>query len=74
MMTFDEKNRNRRCDEAADWNWYCVERGNPGGPVCRATLVGQIGARLRMIYGVSAVADQPAAVRLLLAKLDSKGV
>ncbi|QXX75515.1 hypothetical protein [Methylovirgula sp. HY1] len=74
MMTFDEKDRNRRRDEAAEWSWYSVERGNPGSSVARATLVGQIGARLRMIYGISAVADEPAAMRLLLAKLDSKGI
>ena len=72
MMTFDEKHRNRRCDEAAEWSWYSVERGNPAALAGHATLVGQIGARLRMIYSVSHHRDEPAAIRRLLKKLEAE--
>ncbi len=74
MMTFDEKDRNRRCDEAAEGSWYSVERANPASPASCATLAGQISARLRMIYAVSPFGDAPVSVRLLLEKLEAKGI
>ena len=72
MMTFDEKDRNRCCDAAA--GWYSVERPNPGIPANGATLASQIGGRLRAIYAVSPLADEPSALRRLLEELAAKAM
>lgn len=74
MMTWDDTERNRRRDEAAEWSWYSVERIDPPGFGGETTLASQIGERLRLIYGVAQTADAPAAVRHLMEELEAKGV
>ncbi len=76
MMNWDDTERNRHHAEVAEWSWYLVERAElPAyGGAGATTLAGQIGERLRLIYSVTRISDEPAAVRHLMEELETKGV
>jgi hypothetical protein len=69
MITRDEDEQPCRQATSAEWNWYSVERGEQLAAASRVALAQHIGRRLRIIYPVAQIAEEPAAFRCLLAAL-----
>ncbi|MGP8192324.1 MAG: hypothetical protein ACLQLT_06770 [Methylovirgula sp.] len=74
MMAWDEDDRPRRPNEAAEWTWYSVERSEPTADPGVPTLAHHVGNRLRIIYPVAQIPEEPAAFWRLIEELAAKDI
>ncbi len=74
MMAWSEDDRSRCPNEAGEWTWYSVERSEPTVDAGLSTLAHHVGSRLRIIYHVAQIPEEPAAFWRLIEELAAKDI